>query len=79
MAIGGIQGAQQALALSGVRGANARTEALGEAVSQTLQAAEQRAQPGGQAGGLQTPADSSRVQPGASADGSRGTRLDVLA
>ena len=41
MAIGGIQGAQQAAALSGLRGVNAQTRNFGEGISQTLQASEQ--------------------------------------
>jgi len=84
MAVGGIQGAQQNLALSGLRGVNAQTRAFGEGISQTLSAAEQTAQQSSGGGsslatGAEVPSDTTRVSPTASGDPSRGTNLDILA
>lgn len=91
MAVGGIAGAQQSLALSGLRGVNAQTRAFGEGVSQTLETAEQvgssrlatesAPQSSGASGAtsLETPSDTSRVQASSGSDGSRGANLDILA
>ena len=87
MAIGGIQGAQQAAALSGLRGVNAQTRNFGEGISQTLQVSEQVAGSSGAqsnlsargASSVPTQSDTTQVAPVTSSDGSRGSRLDILA
>ena len=87
MAIGGIQGAQQAAALSWLRGVNAQTRNFGEGISQTLQASEQVAGSSGAqsnlsasgASSVPTPSNTTQVAPTASSDGSRGSQLDIMA
>lgn len=88
MAIGGIQGAQLTQAISGLRGVNAQTQAFGQGISETLQASEQIAGAPSTATASSNAAavpesaapvanDTTRVQPTGSADGSRGTLLDI--